>query len=141
MANQNGIAIIIKAWLPTGKTLDEQLSALTIVKAAHESSDYAPLLAAAKIEAVSTESKTRRMGENPTTAMPQTEQLQQPPSSTSPSAEASPSLSASVADGSSLMPGNFLGENPHEPPAPTDVPDMSKVRTAADGRAAKKKAA
>jgi hypothetical protein len=61
MANQTGIFISINAWLPTGKGLDEQFQALSLVKAAHESGDYAPLLAAAKIEAVKTESKTRRM--------------------------------------------------------------------------------
>lgn len=63
--NQTGIAITIKAWLPTGKTLDEQLASLTIVKTAHETGDYAPLLAAAQIEAVQTDSKTRRVGETP----------------------------------------------------------------------------
>ena len=63
--NQTGIAITIKAWLPTGKTLDEQLSSLTLVKQAHETSDYAPLLAAAQIEAVQTDSKTRRVEDNP----------------------------------------------------------------------------
>jgi hypothetical protein len=61
MANQTGILISINAWLPTGKGLDEQFTALSLVKAAHESGDYAPLLAAATIEAVKTESKTRRM--------------------------------------------------------------------------------
>jgi hypothetical protein len=61
--NQQGIAITIKAWLPTGKTLDEQLASLTLVKTAHASGDYAPLLGAAKIEAVQTDSKTRRIDE------------------------------------------------------------------------------
>lgn len=61
--NQQGIAITIKAWLPTGKTLDEQLASLTLVKQAHASGDYAPLLGAAQIEAVQTDSKTRRVGE------------------------------------------------------------------------------
>lgn len=59
--NQTGIAIVIKAFLPTGKTLDEQFNALSIVKAAHETSDYAALLAAANVEEVKTESKTRRV--------------------------------------------------------------------------------
>lgn len=63
MANQTGIAITIRAWLPTGKTLDEQFAALSIVKTAHESGDYAPLLSAATIEAVQTEQKTRRRDE------------------------------------------------------------------------------
>lgn len=61
MANQTGIAISIIAFLPTGKSLDEQFAALTIVKAAHESGDYGPLLAAAKVENVKTEQKTRRI--------------------------------------------------------------------------------
>ena len=61
MANQNGIAITIKGFLPTGKTLDETFAALSIVKQAHETGDYAPLLAAAKVEEVKTEQKTRRV--------------------------------------------------------------------------------
>lgn len=59
--NQTGIAIVIKAFLPTGKTLDETFAALSIVKQAHETGDYAPLLAAAKVEEVKTEQKTRRV--------------------------------------------------------------------------------
>lgn len=59
--NQTGIAIVIKAFLPTGKTLDETFAALSIVKQAHETGDYAPLLAAAKVEEVKTEQKTRRI--------------------------------------------------------------------------------
>ena len=59
--NQTGIAIVIKAFLPTGKTLDETFNALSIVKTAHETGDYAPLLAAAKVEEVKTEQKTRRI--------------------------------------------------------------------------------
>lgn len=65
MANQTGIQITIKAWLPTGKSLDEQYEALTIVKTAHASSDYAELLKAAKIEGVQTEQKTRRFEDVP----------------------------------------------------------------------------
>lgn len=61
MANQTGIAIVIKAFLPTGKTLDEQFNALSIVKTAHETGDYAPLLAAASVEEVKAEQKTRRV--------------------------------------------------------------------------------
>lgn len=66
--NQTGIAIVIKAFLPTGKTLDETFNALSIVKQAHETGDYAPLLAAAKVEEVKTEQKPRRVE-----AAPQTE--------------------------------------------------------------------
>lgn len=68
MANQAGIQITIKAWLPTGKTIDEQFEALSIVKNAHASGDYAALLTASKIEAVQTEQKTRRMDDEPATA-------------------------------------------------------------------------
>lgn len=34
MANQNGIAITIKGFLPTGKTLDEQFAAMSLVRGA-----------------------------------------------------------------------------------------------------------
>lgn len=63
--NQTGIFIAIKAFLPTGKTLDEQFAALTIVKQAHESGDYSALLAAAQIDEVKTENKTRRVEDAP----------------------------------------------------------------------------
>lgn len=59
--NQSGIAISIKAFLPTGKTLDEAFNALSLVKAAHESGDYTALLAAAQIDEIKTEQKTRRI--------------------------------------------------------------------------------
>lgn len=59
--NQTGIEISIKAFLPIGKTLDEQLEALTLVKTSHETGDYAALLAAAGIDGVKTVQKTRRI--------------------------------------------------------------------------------
>lgn len=59
--HKSGIAITIRAFLPTGKTLDEQFAALSAVKAAHESGDYAALLKLATIDDVKTESKTRRV--------------------------------------------------------------------------------
>jgi len=34
MANQNGIAVTIKGFLPTGKTMDEQFEAMSLVRAA-----------------------------------------------------------------------------------------------------------
>lgn len=67
MANQTGIAIVIKAFLPTSKSLDEQFAALSIVKTAHETSDYSALLKAASIEEVKTEQKTRRIEDQPQT--------------------------------------------------------------------------
>jgi len=79
MANQTGIAIVVKAFLPTGKTLDEQFNALSIVKTAHETGDYAPLLAAASVEEVRAEQKTRRI-DDPVepSPEPQTEPEPQP---------------------------------------------------------------
>mgnify|MGYP003440162384 FL=1 len=58
-----GIAIVIKAFLPTGKTLDEQFDALSLVKDAHATGDYSKVLAAANIDEVKAEQKTRRMEE------------------------------------------------------------------------------
>lgn len=66
MANQSGIAISIVAFLPTGKTLDEQYAALTIVKSAHETGDYSALLKASLDVQVKTEQKTRRVEAGPT---------------------------------------------------------------------------
>lgn len=63
--NQSGIAIVIKAFLPTGKTLDEQFAALSTVKTAHETGDYAALLKAAHDVEIKTEAKTRRVEEHP----------------------------------------------------------------------------
>lgn len=59
--NQTGIAIVIKAFLPAGKSLDDQHEALSLVKRCHASGDYADLLKAAGIENVKTEMKTRRV--------------------------------------------------------------------------------
>lgn len=61
--NQQGIAIVIKAFLPTGKTLDEQFNALSMVKEAHASGDYSTVLKAAQIDEVKAEQKTRRVEE------------------------------------------------------------------------------
>lgn len=61
MANQTGIAITIKAFLPTGKTLDEVFAALSIVKDAHATGDYSAVLRAALVEEAKTEQKTRRV--------------------------------------------------------------------------------
>lgn len=61
--NQTGIAITIKAFLPIGKTLDQQFIALSIVKEAKDSGNYDMLLAAARDVSIKTESKTRRVGE------------------------------------------------------------------------------
>jgi hypothetical protein len=107
MANQTGIAIVIKAFLPTGKTLDEQFAALSIVKAAHETSDYAALLKAATIEEVKTEQKTRRVEDQPQT---QTETKDETTTTTGgettaqeqPETEAKPEPSTETADDSDV---------------------------------------
>jgi hypothetical protein len=59
--NQSGVAITIKAFLPTGKTLDEQFLALSLVKDATESGNYDLLLAASSDVSIKTEAKTRRL--------------------------------------------------------------------------------
>lgn len=84
--NQTGIAIVIKAWLPAGKTLDEQFEALSIVKQAHETGDYSALLTASSVEEVKTEQKTRRMAEPVAEAAPEPE----PVAEVDPAPEASP---------------------------------------------------
>lgn len=45
MANQNGIAITIKGFLPTGKTLEEQFTAMTLVRAAQDDPEQISSLA------------------------------------------------------------------------------------------------
>lgn len=77
MANQQGIAITIKAFLPTGKTLDEQFAALSTVKTAHETGDYSDVLKAARIEEVKAEQKTRRVEEQPEGQSQEGDQSQQ----------------------------------------------------------------
>lgn len=62
-----GIAITIKAFLPTGKTLDETFAALSMVKDAHASGDYSKVLAAANIDEIKAEQKTRRVEDQPAT--------------------------------------------------------------------------
>lgn len=71
-SNVQGIAITIKAFLPTGKTLDEQFEALSLVKTAHASGDYADLLKAANIDEVKTEQKVRRIEDAPADATEET---------------------------------------------------------------------
>lgn len=65
MANQNGIFITIKAWLPVTGPISEQIAKLQLVETAHATSDYAPLLAAATVEDVKAEQKTRRIEDQP----------------------------------------------------------------------------
>lgn len=67
--NVPGVAIVIKAFLPVGKTIDEQFAALSLIKEAHATGDYSKVLAAAKIEEVKAEQKTRRMEDEPQQAV------------------------------------------------------------------------
>lgn len=78
MANQTGVAIVIKAFLPTGKSLDEQFNTLSLVKAAHESGDYTEVLKAAQIDEVKAEQKTRRVGTPAANADPEPEEESEP---------------------------------------------------------------
>ncbi|MDX0262444.1 hypothetical protein GOC60_14775 [Sinorhizobium meliloti] len=65
MANQNGIFIVLKAWLPVTGSISEQIAKLQMVEKAHASGDYAELLGAAKVEEIKTEQKTRRIEDEP----------------------------------------------------------------------------
>ncbi|MDW9880476.1 hypothetical protein GOA90_25140 [Sinorhizobium meliloti] len=67
MANQNGIFIVLKAWLPVTGSISEQIAKLQMVEKAHASGDYAELLGAAKVEEIKTEQKTRRIEDEPVT--------------------------------------------------------------------------
>jgi len=109
--NQTGIAIVIKAFLPTGKTLDETYAALTVVKTAHETGDYAPLLSAAKIDEVKTEQKTRRVEEQP---------QEPPPADNAHVAEGDTPFPEPTAD-AGTEPGLKLDTDP-------DVPDFLKSK-------------
>lgn len=95
--NQNGIAINIKAFLPTGKTLEEQFEALSIVKTAHETGDYAPLLKAARDVQIKTEAKTRRVeADQPDTQAAPVEAVEAAPVEAVETAEAAPVENAPV---------------------------------------------
>lgn len=59
--NQTGIAIVIRAFLPTGKTVEEHHAALTMMMKAHETKDYSEVLKASDISDVKAEPKTRRI--------------------------------------------------------------------------------
>ena len=102
-SNVQGIAITIKAFLPTGKTLDEQFEALSLVKTAHATSDYSALLKAATIDEVKTEQKVRRI-------------------------EDAPAAQAENENGTETEDGG--GDQPNEPESETDadVPDFLKKK-------------
>lgn len=102
--NQNFIAITIKAFLPTGKTLDEQFAALSIVKAAHESGDYAALLKAAQDVEVKTEAKK----------------------------EAAPATTREGANIHGIGPDEGTGPNPDFDPDFSDLPDTIPTMDDAD---------
>lgn len=80
-----GIAIVIKAFLPTGETLDEQFDALSLVKYAHATGDYSKVLAAANIDEVKAEQKTRRIEDQPAAEPAQTSEPIDGASSSEPS--------------------------------------------------------
>ena len=68
-----GIAITIKAFLPTGKTIDEQFETLSLMKKAHETGDYSEVLKRANVDEIKAEQKTRRIEDEPPAA-PQTDE-------------------------------------------------------------------
>lgn len=63
MANQNGIAITIKGFLPTGKTLEEQFAAMGLVRDAQSDALAVPALISAMGDvSFDAQIKTRRTG-------------------------------------------------------------------------------
>lgn len=76
--NVTGIAITIKAFLPTGKSVDEQFAALSVVKEAHETGDYSKVLTSAMIDEVKSEQKTRRIADDPAPTAPEPEPAAEP---------------------------------------------------------------
>lgn len=64
--NQSGLSISIKAFLVLKPNdLNQNLSALTLAKEAHETGDYTALLAAASVDEVKVEQKSRRVDDEP----------------------------------------------------------------------------
>lgn len=61
MATQQGIYIAIKAFIPYGKSINAQFTALSAAKLAHETGDYAELVRMAQVEDVKVEPRTRRV--------------------------------------------------------------------------------
>lgn len=148
MANQSGIAITITAFLPTGKTLDQQFAALSLVKTAHETGAYADLLSAATDLLVKTEQKTRRVELAPVNQAPTAEEIDQANFKRGYEAGAAGVQTISQEDVNS--PGYTRGYDagytawdeaqrpqPETPPAPTSSPEIGAV----EQPATKKKAA
>lgn len=121
MANVSGIAIVIKAFLPTGKTLDEQFAALSIVKAAHETGDYSALLKAANVDSVLTEQKTRRIEDQP-----QTQQEQQQTTETQGETTGQTASEAGDQQPASETATQAGAEADAKPDADADVPEFLK---------------
>lgn len=64
MANQNGIAVTIKGFLPTGKTLDEQFAAMSLVRAAQGNTyEIAELINSLTDFSFDAQIKTRRVND------------------------------------------------------------------------------
>lgn len=64
--NQTGLAITIKAFLVLKPNdINQNLAALTLAKEAHETGDYSSLIAAASIDEVKVEQRSRRVEDAP----------------------------------------------------------------------------
>lgn len=64
--NQTGLAITIKAFLVLKPNdINQNLAALTLAKEAHETGNYSSLIAAAQIDEVKVEQKSRRVEDAP----------------------------------------------------------------------------
>jgi len=61
--NQSGVEITIKAFLPTGKTVDQQFTALTLIKEAKETGDFSAMIGACEDVSIKTTVRSRRVEE------------------------------------------------------------------------------
>lgn len=68
--NQSGVEITIKAFLPTGKTVDQQFSALTLIKEAKETGDFSAMIGACEDVSIKTTVRSRRVEEPKAAEMP-----------------------------------------------------------------------
>lgn len=67
---QAGLVISIKAFIPLTRDLNQNLEALTLAKVAHETGDYSALIAAAQVDEVKVEQRSRRVEDAPVAPEP-----------------------------------------------------------------------
>jgi hypothetical protein len=71
---QPGLVISIKAFIPLTRDLNQNLEALTLAKQAHETGDYSHLIAAATVDEVKVEQRSRRVEDAPVAPVAEAEE-------------------------------------------------------------------